>query len=611
MQGKIGTVKDFAKLHKRIAILVTVGVVAAVGILIAIFMIWKGKSAKTEPSYREYTVADGNVTVGTTESGTVALDDETVSLPVDVKITSVLVKSGTTVKKGDPILQLDMDSVADGSADTREKLEEAKVSLQSAINDQQAKLETAKITYDSNKYLATSAPITEELAEAEIAHNISSAQTTLKNDQKSLNEYKELQKSWPADNEKLQKLKKWMDDAESCKTSYETQLSNYEDDNSSVISTYTSLKSTVDTDEQKYLAAKRGDTTIDGYDADEWDDILDEDRDAFDAYNDSIANTIITQQKALEDKVAQYTAEYNNYSSAYSDYKETFDEKYKSSSSEMSQTEIDDKVASLEATVENDRYNLEKAQKSAEISSVAARQTEETDLNTANNAAATYQLTVSQLKEAVTVAQNSYDKLQRQMDEINSALSNNGIVASPCDGVVASVSYTGGESVTANDTVMTISGNDSVSVSVSVSEDDITSVSVGQEASISLSAYDGQTLGAEVDSITAQPARSGSSSVTYTVVVKSTEKVSDIGTVYDGMSGEATVIQHEAKNVLYVSNRAVTFRDGVSSVLVKNADGSTSKKTVKTGFSDGTYVEITSGLEKGETVLAESTVSGK
>lgn len=611
MHGKMGSVKNFAKLHKRIAILVTVGVVAAIGILVAIFTLWNGKSSQSETSYREYTVSKGDVTVGTTESGTVALEDDTISLPIDCEISSVLIKSGTSVKKGDPLLQLNMDSVADGSADTEQKLEAAKLSLQSAINDQAEKLEAAKITYEANKYLATSAPITRDLTEAQIAHDISSAQSTLQSDQKSLAEYEALQKSWSADDQKLQNLEKWMNDAESSKTSYETQLSAYEDDNSSIISTYKSLKSTVDTDEQNYLAAKRGDTTVSGGDADYWDEQLDGDRDAYDAYNESVASTIISQDNALKDKVAQYTAEYNNYSSAYSDYKETFQDKYKSSDTELSKTEIDDKVASLKANVETDQYNLEKAQKSAEISSISAQQTEETDLNTAQYAQSAYQLTVAQLNEAVTTAQSSYDKLQREMDEINSALNNNGIVSSPCDGIVASISYKGGESVTANDTIMTISGNDSISVSVSVSEDDITNVSVGQEASISLSAFDDQTLDATVDSITAEPARSGSSSVTYTVVVKSTDKVSDIGTVYDGMSADATMIQHAVKNVLHVSDRAITFQDGVSSVLVKNSDGSTSKKTVKTGFSDGTNVEVASGLKEGETVLAESTVSGK
>ena len=66
MRGKIGTAKDFAGLHKRIAILVTVGVVAAAGILVFLFVFWRGKSSKSEVNYREYTVSQGAVTVGLT-----------------------------------------------------------------------------------------------------------------------------------------------------------------------------------------------------------------------------------------------------------------------------------------------------------------------------------------------------------------------------------------------------------------------------------------------------------------------------------------------------------------------------------------------------------------
>ncbi|MCI1965272.1 MAG: HlyD family efflux transporter periplasmic adaptor subunit [Oscillospiraceae bacterium] len=605
------SIKDFAKLHKRITVLVTIGAAAAVGIVIAAFVFWKGNSSGKETSYREYTVSKGDVMIGTTESGTVSLADETIFLPVDCEISSILVPSGTSVKKGDPILQIDLDSVADGSADTKEKLESARLSLQSAMNDQAQKLETAKITYEANKYLATSAPVTLELAQAQIAHSIASAQSTLENDQTSLEQYKALQKSWAADDEKLQNLKKWMEDAENCKTSYETQLSSFEEENSSVISMYTSLKSAVETDEQKYLAAKKGDTTIDGYDEDTWNDMLDEARDSYKAYYNSIANTVIQQKKELEDQIAQYTAEYNNYSSAYNDFKEIFSDKYNAGSAEMSKTELDNKVASLESTVKEDQYNLEKTEKSADISAKSAQQTAQTDLNTAQYAQNNYDLMVNQLNVAVTSAQSSYDKLQRQMDEINSALSNDGVITSPCDGVVASVSYTDGDSVEAENPMMVISGNDALSVSVSVSEDDIINISVGQKATISLSAYEDRMLDAVVDSITAQPARSGSSSVTYSVVVKSTGTAAEMGTVYDGMSADATIVQHAADDVLYVNNRTISFQDGISSVLVKSSDGTTAVKTVKTGFSDGTYVEITSGLTKGETVLAESTVSAK
>lgn len=604
MRGKIGTAKDFAGLHKRIAILVTVGVVAAAGILVFLFVFWRGKSSKSEVNYREYTVSQGAVTVGTTETGTVALNSESVTFPIAVEVSEVLVKSGQTVKKGDPLVKLDLDSVADNSSETKEKLETAKSDLEQAAIDQESKLSAAKITYESSKYLAQSAPVARELTEENIQNGIESAQDALTKDQRDLAKYQALQKSWPADYAKLNELEKWMNDAKKAETSYETQLSNFNDTNSTVITQYNSLKSAKDQAYQNLLTAKYSGADSEGDDEDYCKDVYDAAKDALNDYSDAVAGTVMSQQSTLEDKVAQYTAEYQNYTDAYDDFKETYDETY-----DVTGTALDDKVKSLQSSVQTDQYDLKKAQGTAQISSYDAQVQEQTDLGTARTAQETYDLTVRKLAQAVETQQETYDKLQRQLDEINNAINGDGVIASPCDGIAAGISYSGGDSVEAGGTILSVYGDSSVSMSVSVSEDDIASVEVGQQASLSLSAYEGQTLSATVDSITAQPARSGSSSVTYLVVVKTSGDIDLPGKVYEGMSGEATLIRKSVPNVLYVSNRAITFNNGVSTVKVRDADGNIAAKTVGTGFSDGTNVEITSGLSEGDTVLAESAVT--
>lgn len=604
MNEGFGGEKRFHLPRRRILIPV-VAVVLAGAVTGTILIVHRNSGSQASATYREYSVSKGDVTVGTTESGTAALENDTISFPVECTISSVPVKSGQKVKKGDALVQLDMSSVNDNTSDTRQKLEAAKVSLQSALNDQNSKLQTAKITYESSKYLATSAPVTKQLTLGDLQNNVASAQTTLANDQKALAQYQVLQKTWTADYAKLQQLKQWTDDAKNAQTSYNNQLTSFNTDNASVISTYSSLKSTADQARASYATAKYQEDPDDD-EVDTLKDAYDDAVDAMNNYYSSVASSIISQQMALENQVAQAEAEYNNYNTAYTDFQQTYSDKYK-----VTGTDLDDKVTSLQQSVKTDQYNLEKAEKTAQISSAEANTKEENDLNTANSAQDAYDLTVSQLSQAVTSAQESYDKLQNQMNEINNALNGNGVIVSPADGFVASVAYKAGSSVAAGQTIMTISTDNSVSLSLSVSEDDIANVSVGQEASISLTAYDNQTFDALVESITAEPARSGSSSVSYTVVVKSTGKLGDIGTVYDGMSGEATIIQKRVKDALYVNNKAITFGNGVSSVLVRDQGGSTATKTVRTGFSDGTNVEITSGLSEGDTVLAESAVSAK
>ena len=601
--------ENFARRHKRIGIFVTVGILAAAGIVAGIFFIHqKNSTPQSTTSYREYTVAQGDVTVGTTESGTVTLENDTVAFPTACTVSSVLVKPGQTVKKGDPLIQLDLSSVNDSTSDTRQKLEEAKLSLQTAAEDRKTKLNEAKVTYESSKFLAQSAPITKELTLQELENNIHSAQTTLEKDQKDLSSYKALQKSWPSDYAKLQNLKKWADDAKASETSYETELSDFKSNNATVLNTYNNLKTARDNARQNYIALKYNEdaeTDSQGNDVDDLEEAYKEASKTASSYYSKVAGSIVSQQTVLEDKVSQYTAEYNNYTAAYNDFKETYDGKYK-----ISGSDLDAKVTELQNSVNNDSYNLKKAEKTAEISSQNAATKEKTDLNTAASAQDTYDLTVSKLGQAVNSAQESYDKLEQQLQEINNALNGNGILVSPADGIVASTAVSSGSRVSANQTMLTISTNRSVSLALSVSEDDITGISIGQEASISLSAYDDQSFDATVDSITAEPARSGASSVTYTVIVKSTAPVSSNGKIYTGMSGEGTVIQKRAKEALYLNNRTITFRDGVSTVLVKSGNG-TKNVTVKTGFSNGTNVEILSGLKEGDVVLAESAVGGQ
>ena len=216
---------------------------------------------------------------------------------------------------------------------------------------------------------------------------------------------------------------------------------------------------------------------------------------------------------------------------------------------------------------------------------------------------------MEQLKQAVDSAQASYDSLVAEHDKLESAINGDGTVTAPCDGIVSAVSYAAGDSFEADQTLVTIAKQDTVYMALSIAEEDVTGIAVGQEAEISLSAYEGQTFPAVVDSLSVEPARSGSASVSYTVSVRMTDP--NTLQIFSGMSGEATIIQKQKKDVLYLPNRTITNENGVSTVLLKGADGTGVKTVVTTGFSDGSNVEITSGLKEGDVVLVESAVSAK
>jgi multidrug efflux pump subunit AcrA (membrane-fusion protein) len=70
-----------------------------------------------------------------------------------------------------------------------------------------------------------------------------------------------------------------------------------------------------------------------------------------------------------------------------------------------------------------------------------------------------------------------------------------------------------------------------------------------------------------------------------------------------GMNASVTLIVDSAQNVLVVPEAAIQTEGPNSVVEVQKEDGTTEKVTVQTGLSDGSNIEITDGLEEGQTVI--------
>ncbi len=71
----------------------------------------------------------------------------------------------------------------------------------------------------------------------------------------------------------------------------------------------------------------------------------------------------------------------------------------------------------------------------------------------------------------------------------------------------------------------------------------------------------------------------------------------------DGMNCVITILKKEVNNVLLVQDKAIYIEDGIQYVNVQKTDGSTEKRQVTGGISNGTQTEITEGLTEGETVV--------
>ena len=280
---------------------------------------------------------------------------------------------------------------------------------------------------------------------------------------------------------------------------------------------------------------------------------------------------------------------------------------------DMAQTivdEIEDDIESL--TDENETLLTEigeatrswnEACRNLESEKLTAQQTLETDQYYASVSSEWYSIQTTSLDNEKQSAYASYESAVKKLDEFNSYIVGNDVIAE-YSGVVTEVPL--GDGVTRNTSLVTLYDASDVTMEITVSEDDYKAIDQDGEVNITYTAYPDVVYNGVISEVSDAAYDSSSGEVYYTITVT---VQGDVSGLYEGMTGDVTCVTKETKEVTYVSNRAI-FRDGTRSyVKVRDENGSIVEKDVTTGFSDGVNVEITEGLSQGDTVLIESKVT--
>ena len=264
-------------------------------------------------------------------------------------------------------------------------------------------------------------------------------------------------------------------------------------------------------------------------------------------------------------------------------------------------------LSEYKSNLKNLKSQLKSAKKARKTGKVSAKKTYDAAMLQYSNAKTLYNVAMDGIDDDVKDAQETLKDAQKALKTFEK-YAGTGVIKAECSGTVTSVPAYFSKVLNAflsTDTdIATYMNSDAVTTSVSVAQDDISEIEVGDTVNISLSAYEGKTFHGKVTSISTTS--SGTSTVSYPVVVTMT---GDVSSIYAGMSADVTFVTKEVKDVLYISNKAVETEGTKSYVTRKNSDASTTKTQVKTGFSDGHNVQIESGLSEGDTVLIESRVS--
>lgn len=182
-------------------------------------------------------------------------------------------------------------------------------------------------------------------------------------------------------------------------------------------------------------------------------------------------------------------------------------------------------------------------------------------------------------------------------------------ITAPIGGTIASVTTQQGETVAAGlsaPTFITIIDLNKQEVNAYIDETDVGKISVGQEALFTVDTFADRDFKGRVTAI--YPRAVLQENVVNYITLISIENSE--GKLKPDMTANVTITLKKKKGVLAVQGAAVVREGGKKYVLLQSKEGKATRREVKTGWKEGAYLEITSGLKEGDVVLV-SGGSGK
>ena len=204
---------------------------------------------------------------------------------------------------------------------------------------------------------------------------------------------------------------------------------------------------------------------------------------------------------------------------------------------------------------------------------------------------------IKSLQGALESAQNSFDKINKELEEVNSLIASPKLEAT-LDGVVLSTPYLPGETISTAKPVVEIGDMTKPALTLFVDSIDVIDISEGQEVSFYVDAYPEDTFTGKVESRSYVQDENKKLEVRVTVDENDAE-------LLEGMGASATIIIKQKKDILTLSNKAIKLKDNKQFVKVRNAEGKVEEREITTGFSDGRISEILSGLNDKDVVISE------
>lgn len=275
------------------------------------------------------------------------------------------------------------------------------------------------------------------------------------------------------------------------------------------------------------------------------------------------------------------------------------------SANEQQTSQLEKQLSQLETELENYKAQLSSAKSTQSADSLAAKQEYEQAIIYYNNAQSLYDIAVSDVDDTTSSAQDDYDTAKENLEKFEEYVADETIKAD-YSGIISSVNYVTGDTLSSEISIVDYADASAITVTVSVTEDDISAVNLEDIVDIDFLAYPDETYEGYISEIGSSTSTSSTVSYPVTIVITTYPD-----TILTGMTANVTFITKQVSDVLYVSNKAITTEGAKSYVKILNDDGSYKKVQVSTGFSDGSNVEISGDISTGDTIVIESKVKNQ
>ncbi len=208
-------------------------------------------------------------------------------------------------------------------------------------------------------------------------------------------------------------------------------------------------------------------------------------------------------------------------------------------------------------------------------------------------------------RQSITQAEIQLELAKMDLESAKNDIINNYIIYAPYDGVVLSSDFRAGNQNSGN--MVSIVSNDFI-IKANIGETDVSKVSTGNEAYITLDAYSDSQFSGKVDKII-PVLTEDSGIINFEIIINFSD--SKEFEIFYGFSANIDIVTKKADNVLFVPIQSV-YKEGDKSyvdlllsdeVQPDNIMESISKVEVTTGINDYYYIEITSGLKEGDIVI--------